>query len=266
MSKPSPLLHGPEKRRAPRAPKSVDVVMLCPDQTGKSFVERTQTLDISRTGAKVRIRHDVDPGAQFKLAIPDRKKLSEATVARIGERVENLREIGICLDESGDFWGIPIDEESPSQIPPVPASEERSRALAERLLASAGVRPAGFSASGQPTNGTLEQDLVDARQQLTAFAKAVKQALQQSITQQMQQQLRQGLTIAARQLGTAAAEKSARSQQELEQRIEELTVAAQARLQAQMTALDAQISANAAEHRKDLARRFAEISRILAED
>lgn len=265
MSKPSAPLVDREKRRAPRAPKSVDVVMLCPDPAGKSFVEKTQTVDISRTGARLRVRHDVDTGTRLRLAIPNRKKLSEATIARLGERVENLLEVGVSLDDADDFWGIPIDEESPSQVPPGADSEERSRALAERLLASAGVRPLAPVAAGDSAS-RLEMDLAEARQQLTAFAKAVKQALQLSLTQQIQQQLRQSLTTAARQIGTAATEKSARAQRELERKADELSAAAQERLQTRAKAIEAQLAASAAAHRKDLSRRFAEISRILAEE
>jgi c-di-GMP-binding flagellar brake protein YcgR len=65
-----------EKRSALRAPVPVDVVLKCPDKSGKSFIEKTQTVDISRTGAKTLTEHDVNHGARLQMAVPDQKRMT----------------------------------------------------------------------------------------------------------------------------------------------------------------------------------------------
>ncbi|MGH9785693.1 MAG: PilZ domain-containing protein, partial [Terriglobia bacterium] len=105
MSKPALPQPFPEKRSAPRASVPVEVVLKCPDKSGKSFIEKTRTADVSRTGAKLLTEHDVNQGVRLQVAIPHLKRMSSATVARLGNRTGDRREIGIAVEETGDFWG-----------------------------------------------------------------------------------------------------------------------------------------------------------------
>ena len=83
MSEPAIPQPIPDKRSAPRTAEAIEVVLRCPDKQGKSFVEKTRTVDISRTGAKTLTEHEVGHGARLQMAIPHLKRMSSATVARV---------------------------------------------------------------------------------------------------------------------------------------------------------------------------------------
>src|SRR3990172_1364745 len=114
MSKPATPPPFPEKRSDPRTSTPIDIVLRCPDKSGKSFVEKTRTVDISRTGAKTLTEHDVSHGARLQMAIPHRKRMSWATVARVGNTTGNLQELGVVIDETNDFWGVQLPDEMPA--------------------------------------------------------------------------------------------------------------------------------------------------------
>ena len=111
MSKPVTPQQFPEKRAALRTATPVEVVLKCPDKLGKTFIEKTRTVDISRTGAKTLTEHDVSNGARLQMAVPHRKRMSWATIARVGNKTGNLQEIGIAIDETTDFWGVRLPDE-----------------------------------------------------------------------------------------------------------------------------------------------------------
>ena len=191
MSDPSTPKPFPEKRSAFRALVPVDVVLRCPDKSGKSFIEKTRTVDISRTGAKTVTEHDVSHGAHLQMAVPHRKRKSWATVARIGNRSGNLQEIGIALDDTSDFWGVRMPEEAGATAKratrangsAVPSETIPSVALAQELLESARWKsPAtpeeDASAVQERVRSAIEQSAADALQLLNEQAAEIMKNLQ----------------------------------------------------------------------------------------
>lgn len=238
MSKPATPQPVPEKRSAPRTSKAIEVVLRCPDKLGKSFVEKTRTVDISRTGAKTLTEHDVDHGARLQMAIPHLKRMSSATVARVGNRTGNRQEIGIAIDETGDFWGVQLTDErqAPRAAEKVPkpagtkpeastgATERNpSLALVEELLNSTERKPEIPSVTPEQARSVMEQSVGEALQQLNEQAAAIMKNLQGVITQQTEDCLRQCVEAALRQVEAAALDITNRSQRVWEQRIQALT-------------------------------------------
>ncbi|OFV93817.1 MAG: hypothetical protein A3H28_01815 [Acidobacteria bacterium RIFCSPLOWO2_02_FULL_61_28] len=285
MSKPATPPPVPEKRAAPRTPQAVEVVLRCPDKSGKSFVEKTRTVDISRTGAKTLTEHDVNHGARLQMAIPHLKRMSSATVARVGNRTGNLQEIGIAIDETGDFWGVPLTDEmqAPRAAERVPqqggtkpeastaaAEMNPARALVEELLASTELKPAIPSVTLEQARSAMEQSLGEALQQLNEQAAVIMKHLLEVITEQTEDRLRQSVEAALRQVEAAALDITNRSQRDWEQRIQALTDSAQEKLRTQLTEQETHLAASAAASavklRRELARRLADLSKSVAED
>lgn len=281
MSKPDTPQQFPEKRAAPRTPKAVEVVLRCPDKLGKPFIEKTRTVDISRTGAKTLTEHDVDHGTRLQMAIPHLKRMSSATVARVGSKKGNLQEIGIAIDETGDFWGVQLTDEiqEPRAAGTVPkpvgtkagastaATEMNpSLALVDELLASTERKPETPSVTPEQARSAMEQSLAEALQQLNEQAAAIMKNLQEVITEQTEECLRQGVETALRQVEAAALDITNRSQRVWEQRIQALTDSAQEQLRTRFTEHETHLAASAAKVRRELARRLADLSSSLGED
>ena len=221
MSKPATPPPFPEKRSDPRTSTPIDIVLRCPDKSGKSFVEKTRTVDISRTGAKTLTEHDVSHGARLQMAIPHRKRMSWATVARVGNTTGNLQELGVVIDETNDFWGVQLPDEMPAPratgtVPKQAGTEpeantaatgmDPSLALVQQLLTSTKFKqetPSVSPEAEQETADTLfhvlreqarraiEQSVGEARQQLHEQAEEILKNLQEVITQQTEDRLRQ---------------------------------------------------------------------------
>jgi PilZ domain len=275
----------PEKRRALRAPVPVDVVLRCPDKSGKSFIEKTRTVDISRTGAKTLIEHEVSHGARLQMAVPHRKRKSWATVARIGNKSGNQHEIGIALDDTTDFWGVRMPEEARAPVDAgtvrkqgirmngsaKPSESSLSVALAEELLASAkhqssAVTEEDASAMQERVRSAIEQYAADALQSLNEQAAVIMKNLGELITEQTEEHLRRSIAAAVEQVEAAVQDVTKRNQTVWEEQIRSLTDAAQEQLQARLTEHEATLAASAVKARRDLARKLANLSSAVAED
>ena len=279
MSKPATPQPAPEKRAAPRASVPVEVVLKCPDKSGKSFIEKTRTADVSRTGARLLTEHDVNQGARMQVAIPHLKRMSTATVARIGNQAGDRREIGIAVDETGDFWGVPLPAEghappaAAAGVPPQAGAEpgagargvHPSLALVQELLTATERRPTAPSADPDQARSAIEQSLGEALQQLNEQAVTIMKNLQEVIAEQADEHLRQSIAAAVQQMEAAASDMTTRSQQVLEQRIQALTDSMQEQLRAQVKEHEAQLAASAAKLRRELARRLADLSSEVGE-
>ena len=299
MSDPSAPNPFPEKRSALRTAVPVEVVLRCADKSGKSFIEKTRTVDISRTGAKTLTEHDVSHGARLQMAVPQRQRKSWATVARIGNKTGNLQEIGVALDDTHDLWGVPMpDEAQPPGAAAAAASQGRpgangsaaageanpSLALAQELMASArlerdvpSVPEVEDETSAQQANvlqeqvrSAIEQYVGDALQLLNEQAAEIMKNLQEMIAQQTEEHLSRCVEEAVRQV-QAAAEAAAlnvtdRNQPLWEERIRSLTDSAQEQLRARLAEHEASLSTSAAKARRDLARKLADLSSAVGED
>lgn len=281
----------PEKRSASRTTKPILIVLRCADKSGKSFIEKTRTVDISRTGAKALTEHEVCYGARLQIAIPHRKRMSWATIARIGNRTGDLQEIGIVLDDAQDFWGVRVPEEpkSPGSSEALPqqgragtdgstASRQTnpSLTLAQELLDSA-----RHSSSGAPDEetfdqqeellqnkmrGELERNLEAALQRLNEQAAAIMKNLQEVVAHQTEEHLRRYVEEAVRQVETAALDVTKRNQPIWEEKIQRLTDRAQEQLRVRLAEHEASLATSAAKERRDLARKLANLSSAVAED
>jgi len=286
MSNPSIPKQFPEKRSALRALVPVEVVLRCPDKSGKSFIEKTRTVDISRTGARTLIEHEVSHGARLQMAVPHRKRKSWATVARIGNKSGNLQEIGIALEDTGDFWGVRMPEEAGAPVEAgaagrqggkgangsaTPRETSRSVALAQELLASASQKSSAVpeqdaSALQEEARVAVEQYTMEALQLLNDQAAGMMRDVQELIAQQTEEHLRRAVETAVRQVEAAAREVTDRSQPVWEERIRSLADSAQAQLRARLSEHEATLAASAVKARRDLARKLADLSSAVAED
>jgi len=294
MSSPGPFA---EKRSALRTATPIEIVLKCPDKEGKTFIEKTRTLDISRTGARTLTEHAVSDGARLQMAVPHQKKTSWATIARLGNKSGNQQEIGIAIDESGDLWGVQLPEEPPQSVvaepipePPAPRTRastgaaDPSLALVEQLLSSreSGERehgePVGGAAAGERTSpqlpaalqeqvgGAIEQSLQNAVQRLNEQAADIMKNLLEVIVRQTEENLRQGVAAAIRQIEGTAVDVTNRSQADWEQRIQALTRSAEEQLRTRLAEHETQLAASATKGRRELVRKLAEISSAVAEE
>jgi len=257
-------------------------VLKCPDALGKTFIEKTRTLDISRTGAKTLTEHPVNNGARLQMAVPHRKRTSWATVARVGRKTGNLQELGIAIDDTTDLWGVPLPDGTgtvprqagtePQAGKPAKATDS-SLALAQELLASTKLRPGPPAAPAEEENETadpraqmlpeqvrsqIEQSLEEATQHLNEQAAEIKKNLREFITRQIEDYLRQCVEAAVRQVEAAAQDVTTRSQTAWEQRIQALTSSAQEQLKARLAEHETTLAASAGKVRRELARKLAE--------
>ena len=296
MSNPAAPKPFPEKRAALRTATAIEIVLKCPDKSGKTFIEKTRTVDVSRTGAKALTEHPVSHGLRLQMAIPQRKRMSWATVARVGNKTGNLQEIGIAIDETNDFWGVQLPAETqvprgaglvPKQVGTEPgASTVRtemnpSLALVQELLAATELKQEIPSATPEAEYETsdelsevlreqvrsaMAQSLGEALQQLNEQAAEIMKKMPEVITQQTEARLRQGVEAALRHVEAAALDVTKRSQPVWEQRIQALADSAQEQLRAQLAEHETHLVASAAKLRRELARRLADLSGTVGED
>ena len=195
----------PEKRKASRIAKPIDIVVRCPDKSGKSFIERTRTVDISQTGAKAMTSYEVAPGTRLQMAVPHRKKKSWATVARIGGKDGKLLEIGIALDDTNDFWGVKIAEEiakgSTSKANGSAAANSTNQALtlAQELLATArqtsAFAEADLADEQEQARKAIEAYALEALRQLNEQAAEIMKNLQEVVTHQADEHLQRAIQL-----------------------------------------------------------------------
>ena len=243
MSKSDTPQQFPEKRSSSRTAKPIEIVLRCPDKLGKSFIEKTRTVDISRTGAKTLTEHDVSHGTRLQMAIPHRKRMSWATVARIGSKTGNLQEIGIAIDETKDFWGV--------RLPDDLQESRAARELVQELLTATELKQEPAAAKAE--DGTSDQPAKILQQQVRA-------SIQQSLEQALQQLNEQAAVIMTNLLKVVTPQAEAHLRQSVEGAVQQVKAAAdsaQEQLQARLTEHEAALAASAVKARRELARRLA---------
>lgn len=110
----------PPPRFAERARSSTRLLMALPvvlrgaDSNGDPFEEKTRTVVINRTGAKVLLKHPVGLGDHVRLAIEHLRRESGATVVWLGEKKGEWQEVGMDLETTDDFWGVQFPDDSGS--------------------------------------------------------------------------------------------------------------------------------------------------------
>ena len=247
----------PERRSECRVLSSVAIVLRGVDRWGKAFVEKTRTIDISRTGAKAMTHHSVSPGSRLRVLIPDLDRTSWGTIAWVGDKSGNQQEIGISVDETIDFWGVqlaeddceeaqPVEEirakqsmeatgktERPAAISPPPPVE--SRGETESSAAALEMEREKFNKLSNAiqilAQRAIEQSLQDALQQLNRQITEIMEDMQGMILQQTQDRVRQSVEAALHQVEAAGREAIQRSQAIWQQRIKAVTDSRQGHLE-----------------------------------
>ena len=83
------------------------VVLSGTNAHAQPFEERTETVEVSKYGAKVHTREDLKIGSLLSLSRPDSDRASKFRVAYQADRTpEGRRETGIEFVGVDTFWGI----------------------------------------------------------------------------------------------------------------------------------------------------------------
>jgi len=114
-------------RRSDRVFLELDIVVTGCDLSGREFVERTQTLVLSRQGAKILSRHQLVPQQEVIIrCLKTSKEAVACVVGTIGETPERYYYGIATLDPEFNLWDI--------EFPPLPESEAAgSKTLLECL-------------------------------------------------------------------------------------------------------------------------------------
>lgn len=95
------------RRRSARLAMRLKVVLSGTNAQAQPFEERTETVEVSKYGAKVHTREDLKIGSLLSLSRPDSDRASKFKVAYQANRdVEGRRETGIEFVGVDTFWGI----------------------------------------------------------------------------------------------------------------------------------------------------------------
>lgn len=96
------------RRRSARLSMHLRVVVSGTNAKSENFEERTETLEVSKYGAKIRLQQDLRIGALLSLDRPDAERSSKFRV--VFQNPPNLedsrRETGIEFVGVDSFWGI----------------------------------------------------------------------------------------------------------------------------------------------------------------
>jgi hypothetical protein len=109
----NPMSDSAARRRSSRLTMHLKVVVSGLDVKSQNFEERTETLEVSKYGAKIYTRQELKTGAQISLVRPDAERSSKFKVVYQGpSNAENgRRETGIEFIGADSFWGIQFPPE-----------------------------------------------------------------------------------------------------------------------------------------------------------
>lgn len=95
------------RRRSARLAMRLKVVLSGVNAQAQPFEERTETIEVSKYGAKVLTREDLKIGALLSLVRPDSDRASKFKVAyQAARNAEGRHETGIEFVGVDTFWGI----------------------------------------------------------------------------------------------------------------------------------------------------------------
>ncbi len=107
MGSPSSMSDSTARRRSARLAMRLKVVLSGVNAQSQPFEERTETLEVSKYGAKVFTHEDLKVGSLLSLVRPDSDRASKFKVAYQAVRdAEGRRETGIEFVGVDTFWGI----------------------------------------------------------------------------------------------------------------------------------------------------------------
>jgi PilZ domain-containing protein len=98
-----------EKRRSSRVKVELPIQVAGTDSDGRGFIVQTQTLTLSRYGAKIRLDQGLVPEQEITLYCPAIRKESEARVVALFRSEKGAFSYGVeFLDQKADFWNVPF--------------------------------------------------------------------------------------------------------------------------------------------------------------
>ncbi|MGO9268725.1 MAG: hypothetical protein ACLQOO_00440 [Terriglobia bacterium] len=114
------------RRPNTRLARRVAITLSGTDTTGRTFREHCYTVVVSRVGAKVETMHDLPVGAEITIENQELGRASKGNVVWTGGRGQSRgpNQIGICLIEAEDFWGLGLPPEVEGAIPQPAAGEK----------------------------------------------------------------------------------------------------------------------------------------------
>lgn len=282
-----------EKRRSSaRLALCVPIVLKGTDLAGKSFIEHTHTVLINPAGLKTVCKQHIALGARVQVAVPNRKRVSWATVTWFGEEEGDGKEVGIALDQTDDFWGVKFPEDSLENCSRGPADPQNQNPALEatnttrdsepshRLSTTAlvpDVQPLsleGPSGSSDKLAGalrelaqtTLKETLGEVLPRWRQRAEEMIGEAGADFLRQAEERLRNTVTAAIEQLETQAAETMGRNQQVWEQTLQSLVQGAEEQLKVRFAEHEKNLAASAERVRLALARKLADASNALHQD
>ena len=113
------------RRGNTRLARRVAITLSGTDTTGRTFREHCYTVMVSRVGAKVETMHDLPVGAEITIENQELGRASKGNVVWTEGRGQSRgpNQIGICLTEAEDFWGLGLAPEAEGTIPQPAAGE-----------------------------------------------------------------------------------------------------------------------------------------------
>ena len=289
----SRTLYYEKERSSGRLPVTVPIVIRGRDSNGTSFVEKTHTVLINRTGAKARTNYSLVLGAILQVAVPHLKRLSEAKVAWLGPRNSEFQEFGLGLGKPGDFWGVQCLEgvlptvatlggenentgvgESDSVIH---AGNEKKDANHDSVLppAESPAFTTGMdtdksskisSAIQELTQIAIEQSIDEVLPRVNRQAKEKVVELQRTILEQTEGHLHRLAEEILDKLEAQATQVTAHQKKDWEQTLQGLSQDFQKRLEASLSEFQERLAASAGKVRRELARTLAGLSDTLDRD
>lgn len=181
-----------EQQSETRYHKTIEVVIKAVDKAGTSFVERTQTINISQSGARLLTKNQLAEGTRLQVAVPHLKRVSWATVAWLGPVLVDAQEIGIAIDDANDFWEL----EYPGEATSFGGPRSERVALADASLAFADPPDMLAKALRDLANAVVREALSEALQQLHQQTAALKDSMQQAVRTQAREQVHGALRAA----------------------------------------------------------------------
>jgi len=113
VARPSKHLH---QRRGHRVMLTISILVTGTHDDGRRFSEESHTVVLNPHGAMILLAEIVKPGQQLKIRHIMSGETRECTVADVGQKRDNKREVGIeLLDSAAQFWHVafPPDNWSP---------------------------------------------------------------------------------------------------------------------------------------------------------
>ncbi len=101
------------RRRSGRVASRLKVVLSGVNAQSQDFEERTETIEVSKYGAKIYTRQELKTGALLSLERPDAERVSKFKVVYQGpaEPETGRRETGIEFVGVDSFWGVQFPPE-----------------------------------------------------------------------------------------------------------------------------------------------------------